>query len=377
MKVTFDNLGVDKSLRKGLKEVGIVHPTFIQERAIPFLIQVGTDFIGQASTGTGKTAAFGLPLLQRTDLEVDDIQSIILAPTRELVQQIKKQMFKYTKYSEQVYMETVFGGAKIGEQISRLRRTTHIVIATPGRLLDLIDRKAIDLSQVNTVVLDEADEMMSMGFRQAVEKILKHVKKNPKIWLFSATMSADVKKIVREFMAPDAMRVNVDKKDGINTRINHQYVKVSLDNKAKAIKVFLKAHRGKQGMIFCRTKAGARALAADLAKTSLDVAVLEGDMKQKERDKVMRAFKAKKVTYLVATDVAARGIDVNDLAFVVHHQLPDQVDYFVHRSGRTARAGKSGVSIAFILAHEVARINNLEEELGITFKENLQFNFQF
>lgn len=377
MDITFHNLGVDQSLQKGLKEVGIVHPTFIQERSIPFLLQVGTDFIGQASTGTGKTAAFGIPLIQRTDTDNDSIQSLILAPTRELVQQIKKQMFKYTKYSEQIFMETVYGGERIGHQIGRLRRTTHMVIATPGRLIDLIEREALDLSQVRTVVLDESDEMMSMGFRQAVEKILKSVSDKRQIWLFSATMSPDVKKIVRAFMSPDAMRVNVDKKHTINTRINHQFIKVTKENKSKAIKVFLKAHQGKQGMIFCRTKAGARALAAELSKSKLEVSVIEGDMKQKERDKVMRAFKSKKINFLVATDVAARGIDVSDLSFVLHHQLPDQMDYFIHRAGRTARAGKTGVSLAFILAHEVAKLKTYEEELGISFKENMEFNFKF
>ena len=368
---TFSALGIRKDYIKSIKELGISKPSEIQEKTIPVLLQEPTDFIGLAQTGTGKTAAFGLPVLHHIDSTSDNIQALILSPTRELVQQIKKQLFKFTKYSEEkIFVEAVFGGEKIDRQINNLKRTTHIVVATPGRLIDLIERGSIDISHVKTVILDEADEMLSMGFKQDLNRILKFTTKSDrKTWLFSATMPEEIKKIVKTYMDSNAPRVQINPDSLVNANIRHHYVKTTIKEKTGAIISFIEKRGTQRGIIFCRTKAGAQNLAKQLIEEGFSTAALEGDMQQKERDKVMRAFKNESLQYLISTDVSARGIDVRDLEFVVHHQLPEQLDYYTHRSGRTARAGKTGVSIAFVLPYEIERIHEIQKELNIKFTE--------
>ena len=368
---TFSALGIRKDYIQSIKEIGIHKPSEIQEKAIPVLLKSKTDFIGLAQTGTGKTAAFGLPILHLIDAKSDHIQALILSPTRELVQQIKKQLFKFTKYvDERIFLEAVFGGEKIDRQINNLKRTTHIVVATPGRLIDLIERGDIDISHVNTVILDEADEMLSMGFKQDLNRILKFTTKNDrKTWLFSATMPEEIKKIVKTYMDANATRVEVNPKSLVNENIRHHFVKTTIKEKTDLIVSFLEKRGAQRGIIFCRTKAGAQNLASQLIEEGFSTAALEGDMQQKERDKVMRAFKNESLQYLISTDVSARGIDVRDLEFVIHHQLPEQIDYYTHRSGRTARAGKTGISLALVLPYELERVHELQKELNIKFTE--------
>ena len=368
---TFSALGIHKDYIKSIKEIGIVKPTEIQEKTIPILLKKQTDFVGLAQTGTGKTAAFGLPLLSKINADENHIQAIILSPTRELVQQIKKQLFKFTKYSEdRIFVEAVFGGEKIDRQMNNLKRTTHVVVATPGRLIDLIERGTIDISKVKNIVLDEADEMLSMGFKQDLNRILKFTKSNQRnTWLFSATMPEDIKRIIKTYMDANSPKVEVNKNLLVNANIRHLYVKTSLKEKTADIISFLEKRGNERGIIFCRTKAGAQNFAKQLIEEGFSVAALEGDMQQKERDKVMRAFKNESLQYLISTDVSARGIDVKDLSFVIHHQLPEQTDYYTHRSGRTARAGKSGTSLVFILPNELDKIHHLQKELQIKFIE--------
>ncbi|MGK0421884.1 MAG: ATP-dependent RNA helicase DeaD [Polaribacter sp.] len=368
---SFSELGIKSSYIKSIQELGISTPTQIQEQTIPVLLNSKTDFIGLAQTGTGKTAAFGLPILHHIDASSDNIQTLVLSPTRELVQQIKKQLFKFTKYNEdKIFIEAVFGGEKIDRQIKNLKRTTHVVVATPGRLIDLIERGDIDISHVKTVVLDEADEMLSMGFKQDLNRILKFSSQNDRnTWLFSATMPEEIKRIIKTYMDANAPRVEVNKNALVNANIRHQYVKTTLKTKADDIITFLEKRGTQRGIIFCRTKAGAQNLANLLIEEGFSTAALEGDMQQKERDKVMRAFKKENLQYLVSTDVSARGIDVSGLEFVIHHQLPEQLEYYTHRSGRTARAGKSGTSLAFILSNELDKIHEIQKELKIKFTE--------
>lgn len=368
--MTFKELGVSEDIIKGLNEMGIMTPTKIQEAAIPVLTEGDVDFVGQAQTGTGKTAAFGLPLLAQIDPQKEEVQALILAPTRELGQQIAKQLFKFTKYTDKVFTEAVYGGEKIDIQISRLNRPTQIVVATPGRLLDLMKRKAVDISSIHTLVLDEADEMLSMGFKKDLTQILEATAKGKRnVWLFSATIPQELNEIINRYVDKKARRVNIDREEAVNRNIEHQFVAADDNAKLDILTYFLKSQGKERGIIFTKTKNAARTLSKQLAAKNYEVGLLEGDMLQKDRDKVMRAFKNKNLRLLVSTDVAARGIDVANLAFVVHYQLPEQTDYYTHRSGRTARAGKSGLSLALVNKFEIKKLHQLERELGIKFTQ--------
>ena len=365
---TFASLGIQKEYIKSLKELHIINPTAIQEKAIPLLLKSNIDFVGLAQTGTGKTAAFGLPVLHKIDVKNDNIQALILSPTRELVQQIKKQLFKFTKYSDtQIFCEAVYGGEKIDKQLARLERTTHVVVATPGRLVDLIKRGAVNLSKVHTVILDEADEMLSMGFKQELDSILKHTSGERNTWLFSATMPEGIQQIVKNYMSPKATHISVKKDSVVNENITHSYIRTSIASKLDMLMQVLESRKDQRGIIFCRTKAGAQKLKEQLSGEGFSVDALEGNMKQIERDKVMRAFKNESLQFLISTDVAARGIDVHNLGFVIHHQLPEHIEYYTHRSGRTARGGRKGDSIALILPNEIETIVSMQKTLNITF----------
>lgn len=367
---TFSELGVSKELIQGLKEFGIKNPTEIQERSIPYLLEQGKDFVGQAQTGTGKTAAFGLPILQRVDPSKSQIQALIIAPTRELGQQIAKHLFKYTKYlKKKVFIESVYGGEIITRQMERLKRPTQVVVATPGRLMDLVNRKAIDLRAVNTIILDEADEMLSMGFQPDIEKILAYPTESTNIWMFSATMPKEIKEIIANYMDAEHESVRVDKKNVVNTLIEHQFLMCTIDNKVNMLVQFLNSQGAARGVVFCKTKAGAQKLAKQINSKNYTSDAIHGDLTQKERDKVMRAFKNKKLQVLVATDVAARGIDIDGLSYVVHYQIPEQLENYAHRSGRTGRAGKRGISISFILNNELDSIRQLERDLKIQIRK--------
>lgn len=367
--MTFEQLGVSKNLVKGLQEIGIKTPTKIQEAAIPILSEGKVDFVGQAQTGTGKTAAFGLPILAQIDPDKAHVQALILSPTRELGQQIAKQLFKFTKYSDKVFTEAVYGGEKIDLQISRLNRPTQIVVATPGRLIDLLERKAVNISNINTLVLDEADEMLSMGFKKELTQILNETKGDRNIWLFSATIPQALNEIINRYVRPNAVRIHIDKESAVNKNIEHHFVVEDDNSKLDTLAYFLKSRPEERGIIFTRTKVAARTLQKQLKAKNHEVGLLEGDMTQKDRDKTMRAFKNKSLRILVSTDVAARGIDVENLAFVVHYQMPDQTEYYTHRSGRTARAGKSGLSLALVNQKELEMLRKIGKELKIQFSQ--------
>ncbi|MDI1312789.1 DEAD/DEAH box helicase [Prosthecobacter sp.] len=365
----FAALGIPPEMIRGLEELGIVTPTAVQSKVIPFLLKDGSDLIAQAQTGTGKTAAFGLPLLTKMNPKHRDIQGLVLAPTRELAKQIGKQLFRFTKYTEKIFIEVVSGGDNIDRQTDALKRPTHIVVATPGRLLDLIERDALTLEFVRYVVLDEADEMLSMGFKKQLTEILKLAAMRRSTWLFSATFPAGIQDLIKGSMSANPHSIQIDQANVVNRDIDHRFALCKRDQKTAYIFDFLQRQKERRGIIFCRTKAGAMELYEELAQLGLPVDVLQGDLMQKERDKVMRAFKKQRVQFVVATDVAARGIDVADLSFVIHHQLPDQLEYYTHRSGRTARAGKKGMSLALIDAKEKWQITQLEDKLKVRFSE--------
>jgi ATP-dependent RNA helicase DeaD len=366
----FSKLGVPEDLVRGLDALGISTPTSIQASAIPFLIRDGGDLVAQAQTGTGKTAAFGLPLLTKIDPANPKIQALVLSPTRELAKQIGKALFQYTKFSKaKIFIEVTGGGDKIGEQVARLKRPTHIVVATPGRLFDLLKLNALRLDSVKHLVLDEADEMLSMGFRKEVVEIVALTAKSRRsTWLFSATFPEKIKRLVADSMSAAPKEIKVEKKQTVNRNISHRYVVCVREDKDDWVANFLQTQNAERGMIFCRTRAGAIKLGNELEKRGIAAGVLQGDLSQKDRDKVMRAFKKERTQFLIATDVAARGIDVEGLSFVIHRQMPEKVQYYTHRAGRTARAGKKGVSICLIEPEERAKITELEQELGLVFQ---------
>jgi ATP-dependent RNA helicase DeaD len=363
----FEDLGISSGLVKGLAELNIVVPTDIQKKVIPILLAGKTDIVAQAQTGTGKTAAYGLPLLEQIDAGSDAVQSLILCPTRELAQQVAKQLFKFIKYSDKVFIESVYGGEKIDRQISSLQRPTQIIVATPGRLIDLVNRKAVDLRKVKTVVLDEADEMLSMGFKKELDEILSFLPAIENKWLFSATIPQGIQEIISKHLDKDAKRIEVKREDVVNKNISHQYLTCDESEKLNALLLFLKSQHKNRGVIFCKTKAATQKLAKQLIAKNIATDAIHGDLLQKERDKVMRAFKNETLRILVATDVSARGIDVSGLTFVAHYQLPESDEYYTHRSGRTARAGKEGVSMCFVNNAEAKTLRNYERTLGIKF----------
>jgi ATP-dependent RNA helicase DeaD len=366
----FKTLGVRDDLIQGLEELGIKTPTAIQREAIPFLLANGGDFIAQAQTGTGKTAAFGIPLLMQIDPEVREIQAVVVAPTRELAKQIGKQLFRFTKYcAKKIFVEVLTGGDKIERQTEALQRPTHVVVVTPGRLLDLLGRDALSLDKVKLLILDEADELLNLGFRKEVAEICLKTQGRQATWLFSATIPAGVRKLITDYMSPQAHSLKIDQQHVVNRDISHRFIVCQIRDKTDRIAAFLKSQGEARGVIFTRTRAGAIKLFGELTERGHAPGVLQGDLMQSERDKVLRSFRKGRFQFLIATDVAARGIDVEGLAFVLHHQLPDQVDYYTHRSGRTGRAGRTGVSIALICDQERSAIARLGQELGLAFSE--------
>jgi len=327
-----------------------------------------TDFIGLAQTGTGKTAAFGLPLLDSIDISQRHTQALVLAPTRELGQQIAEQFSAFSKYKKGLECLPVYGGANIQMQIKALRSGKQVIIATPGRLIDLVKRKAINLSQITHLVLDEADEMLNMGFKDELDEILSFTPKEKVTWLFSATMGGDIRRIVKQYMeAPKEVRVG--KKDEVNKNITHEYVFLKASDKQDALRRFIDLEPEMRGIIFCRTKMDTQTLAADLRKLGYGIDAIHGDLSQNQRDKVMGLFKTHTINLLAATDVAARGIDVKDITHVVHYALPDDAEYYTHRSGRTARAGQRGTSLALVSKRDLNKIKSLERNLKISFEK--------
>ena len=364
---SFDTLGLSAPILKAIGQLGYDTPTEIQSQAIPHLLQGDQDFIGLAQTGTGKTAAFGLPLLDHLDASDDSVQALILAPTRELGQQIAEQIELFAKNLKGIRSIAVYGGANISTQITQLKRPRHVVIATPGRLIDLVKRKALKLDQIKYLVLDEADEMLNMGFKDELDTILEFTPDSKKTWLFSATMPREIRRLVKQYM-DSPFEVSVDPKTTVNANIEHKYAIVKQSDKTEAMARFLELEPELYGVVFCRTRRETQALAEDLLKMGFRADALHGEMTQQQRDRVMKRFKDRNLQVLVATDVAARGIDVNDLTHVFHHSLPTEKAYYTHRSGRTARAGKKGISLAFISNREKGYISRMSREMDISFE---------
>jgi len=369
MSHPFKSLGVSQDLLQGIAELGIQQPTPIQKEAIPYLINKGHDMIGQAQTGTGKTAAFGLPLLTRINPKAEGIQGLIITPTRELAKQVGKDLFKYTKYAKnKTFIEVCCGGDKIQVQAARLKRPTQIVVGTPGRLIELIQKGALFIHSVQYLILDEADEMLSMGFKEQLRDLIRLCNARRATWLFSATFPDSVEELIRGAMSPDPKVIKVSTKNVVNRDITHQFHLCEKEEKDDFIYQFLRNQGDNRGLIFCRTKAGASMLAKKLGSRNFAVDVITGDLTQLERDKIMRAFKKERSQFLIATDVVARGIDIDGLNFVLHHQLPDQSEYYTHRAGRTGRAGKKGLSLLLVEGRERKRLQRLEKELNVSFR---------
>jgi len=364
--MSFEALGIEESLLQGINALGFTEPTPIQEKAIPILLSGTKDFVGLAQTGTGKTAAFGLPLLQLVDSEARHPQALVVCPTRELCMQITKDIAKFSLHKKSIKSVAVYGGASIGDQIRDLKRGVQIVVATPGRLIDLIERKAINLENINYIVLDEADEMLNMGFREDIEFILGNTPNRNSIWLFSATMPSEVKQVSKRFMTTPA-EVTIGKANAANENIDHQYYTTSGVNRYHTLKRIIDFNPGIYGIIFTRTKADAQSITESLIREGYDIEALHGDLTQAQRDKVMARFREKNLQLLIATDVAARGIDVQGITHVINYELPDDPEVYTHRSGRTGRAGKSGICISIISQREAYRLRQIEKLLNSRF----------
>jgi len=363
---TFAELGLNEGLLKAIGELGYTEPTAIQEQAIPVLISGTKDLIGLAQTGTGKTAAFGLPLLQLIDEKERYPQALVVCPTRELCMQIVNEITLFKKFSAMVNVVAVYGGASIVTQIRDIRRGVQIVVATPGRLIDLIERKAINLDQIKYVVLDEADEMLNMGFKEDIEFILQNTPKRDSTWLFSATMPAEIRNVSKRYMQKP-VEITVGKVNTGNKSIDHQIYVTTAQHRYETLKRLIDFNPGMYGIIFTRTKLDAQEIAERLTREGYDIEALHGDLTQVQRDKVMNAFREKTLQLLIATDVAARGIDVVGITHVINYELPDDLEVYTHRSGRTGRAGKTGVCMSVVHAREMFKIKQIERMVQVPF----------
>ena len=357
-------LGIDSRLIKAITELGFTQPTAIQEQAIPLLLKGDKDFIGLAQTGTGKTAAFGLPLIQAVIER--NAQGLVLCPTRELCLQITKELTSYAKYIDGFNVVAVYGGADMRVQIKELKRGAHIIVGTPGRLIDHITRKTVTLDRITRVVLDEADQMLDMGFQEDIDKILQCTPADKKVWLFSATMQPKIEKIARTYMH-SPLQVTVGQRNSGATNIEHQYCLVKSSDIYHAVRRFIDLYPDMFGIIFCRTKRDVQEMNSQLLNAGYNADALHGDLSQAQRDTVMKKFRNRQLQVLIATDVAARGIDVDGVTHVLHCNLPDDIENYTHRSGRTARAGRSGVSI--IIGATVRKIKMIEQQVGIAIKQ--------
>ncbi len=357
--ITFEALGLEARLIQATNALGYQTPTPIQEKAIPVLLSGTQDLVGLAQTGTGKTAAFGLPLLQLIDEKKKYPQALVVCPTRELCIQIVNEVELFKKFMPGMYVAAVYGGTSIGQQIRDLKRGVQIVVATPGRLIDLIERKAINLEQITYVVLDEADEMLNMGFQEDIEFILKNTPNRESTWLFSATMPPEIKRVSKRYMK-EPVEITVGKVNAGNKNIDHQYYVTSAQHRYEALKRLIDFNPGIYGIIFTRTKAEAQEIAEKLTREGYDIDALHGDLTQQQRDKVMGEFREKTLQLLIATDVAARGIDVVGISHVINYELPDDIEVYTHRSGRTGRAGKTGVCMSIVHVREMGKMKQIQ-----------------
>lgn len=356
----FKALGLEEHLLKAIADMGFETPSEVQEKTIPILLERETDMVSLAQTGTGKTAAFGFPMLQKIDLKSRTTQGIILSPTRELCLQITTEMIAYGKYLPGLNVTAIYGGASITDQARQIKKGAQIIVATPGRMKDMIGRGMVDLSKIEYCVLDEADEMLNMGFYEDITEILSHTPKDKSTWLFSATMPKEVSTIAKKFMHTP-VEITVGTKNTGSDQVSHEYYLVNARDRYNALKRLADANPEIFSVIFCRTKRDTQKVAEQLIEDGYNAAAIHGDLSQNQRDLVMKSFRNRQIQMLVATDVAARGIDVDDITHVINYQLPDEIETYTHRSGRTGRAGKTGVSMVIVSKSEVRKIHAIEK----------------
>ena len=367
---TFEELGVSEGIRKAIEEMGFVQPMPVQEEVIPYLLGNKNDVIALAQTGTGKTAAFGIPVLQRIDVTSKETQALILSPTRELCLQIADDLRDFSKYMDDIHIEAVYGGASIEQQIRALRKGVQIIVATPGRLIDLMNRGVAQLDNVYNVVFDEADEMLNMGFTESIDQILEGIPEDRNTLLFSATMSKEIERIAKGYLH-DYKEIVVGSRNEGAEHVNHIYYMVNAKDKYLALKRIVDFYPRIFAIIFCRTKIETQEVADKLIKDGYNAESLHGDLSQQQRDLTMQKFRQHTVQLLVATDVAARGLDVDDLTHVINYGLPDDIENYTHRSGRTGRAGKKGTSISIVHSREKFKIRNIEKVIGKQFEQGV------
>jgi ATP-dependent RNA helicase DeaD len=364
----FEQLGLSESLLKAILDLGFENPTEVQEKAIPLLLEKDTDMVALAQTGTGKTAAFGFPLIQKIDANNRNTQALILSPTRELCLQITNEIKNYSKYEKGINVVAIYGGASITDQAREIKRGAQIIVATPGRMQDMINRGLVNISQINYCVLDEADEMLNMGFYEDIVNILSTSPDEKSTWLFSATMPQEVARIAKQFMS-DPIEITVGAKNSGSATVSHEFYLVNARDRYEALKRLADANPDIFSVVFCRTKRDTQAVAERLIEDGYSAAALHGDLSQAQRDGVMKSFRGRQIQMLVATDVAARGIDVDNITHVVNYQLPDEIEIYNHRSGRTGRAGKLGTSIVIVTKSELRKISSIERTIKQKFEE--------
>jgi ATP-dependent RNA helicase DeaD len=362
----FEALGLKKSLLNAISDLGFESPSEVQEKAIPILLESETDLVALAQTGTGKTAAFGFPLIQKIDSDSRTTQGLILSPTRELCLQITNELTLYSKYEKGINVVAIYGGASITDQARQIKRGAQIVVATPGRMKDMIGRGLVDISKIDYCVLDEADEMLNMGFMEDIKDILSNTPKEKSTWLFSATMPREVSAIAKKFMH-SPQEITVGAKNSGATTVQHEYYVVGGRDRYPALKRLADTNPDIFSVIFCRTKRDTQKVAEKLIEDGYNAGALHGDLSQNQRDLVMNSFRKKQIQMLVATDVAARGIDVDDITHVINYQLPDEIETYTHRSGRTGRAGKSGISMVIVTRSELRKIKAIENKIQQAF----------
>ncbi len=364
----FQELGLDQQVLQAIEDMGFETPSEVQQKSIPVLLDQETDLVALAQTGTGKTAAFGFPLIQKISSESRKTQALILSPTRELCLQITNELKNYSKYKKSLQVVAVYGGASITEQSKQLQRGAQIIVATPGRMQDMIRRNLTDISSIDYCVLDEADEMLNMGFYEDIKSILSHTPATKKTWLFSATMPKEVAKIASKFMK-NPVEITVGSKNTGTANVSHEYYLVNHRYRYDALKRLADANPDIFSVVFCRTKRDTQKVAEKLIEDGYNAAALHGDLSQNQRDLVMKSFRTRQIQMLVATDVAARGIDVDDITHVINYQLPDEIETYTHRSGRTGRAGKTGTSMVIISKSEVRKIRTIEKIIQQKFEQ--------
>ncbi|WP_310558246.1 DEAD/DEAH box helicase [Flavobacterium sp.] len=364
----FEQLGLSESLQRAIIDLGFENPTEVQEKAIPLLLEQDTDLVALAQTGTGKTAAFGFPVIQKIDANNRNTQALILSPTRELCLQITNEIKNYSKYEKGINVVAVYGGASITEQARDIKRGAQIIVATPGRMQDMINRGLVNITQINYCILDEADEMLNMGFYEDIVNILSTTPDEKSTWLFSATMPAEVARIAKQFMHKP-LEITVGTKNSGSATVSHEFYLVNARDRYEALKRLADANPDIFSVVFCRTKRDTQAVAEKLIEDGYSAAALHGDLSQAQRDGVMKSFRGRQIQMLVATDVAARGIDVDNITHVVNYQLPDEIETYNHRSGRTGRAGKLGTSIVIVTKSEIRKISAIERIIKQKFEE--------